>query len=354
VGHAVSGIQERVRLLELLIGLSGATDLGMGLQAGESVRSAALAVGLARRLDLDDEGTREALYSTLLLHLGCTAYAHERSEAFGDEVALNAASARTNLLDPRSMLTDMVGGITRGAGLRERARVTGFMMLRGNRFGLLATTATCEVGRRLAGRLELPDGVQRALYESFEFWNGKGTPAGLQAEEIALTARIARVASSASLFAGIGGRELASEALAERAGGMLDPRLCELFRRHAGALLAELERPIRAGSSSPASPGPTPTERRASWRSWPPSSPTWSISRPRSRTATRAESRRSRRARPSVSGSARRRPGSSSSQGSSTTWDGPRSRHRRGRSPGRSARPSGRRCGCIPTGASAS
>ncbi len=241
VGHAASSTNARVRLLELLIGLSGATDLGMGLQAGESVRSAALAVRLADLLDLDDEGTREALNSTLLLHLGCTAYAHERAEAFGDEVALNAASARTNFLDPRSVLTDMVGGITRGAGLRKRGRVTGYMMLRGNRFGLLATTATCEVGRRLAGRLQLPDGVQRALYESFEFWNGKGTPAGLQGEEIALAARIARVASTASLFAGIGGPELASEALAQRAGGMLDPRLCDLFRARAAELLAELE-----------------------------------------------------------------------------------------------------------------
>jgi HD-GYP domain-containing protein (c-di-GMP phosphodiesterase class II) len=238
VGVAVN---ERIGLLELLIGLSGATDLGMGLQAGESVRSAALAAGLARALELDDEGVREALYSTLLLHLGCSAYAHERSAAFGDEVALNAASVRTNFLEPRSILTEMVGGITRGAGLRERARVTGYMLLRGNSFGLRATTATCEVGRRLAARLELAEGVQRALYESFEYWNGQGTPAGLKGEEIALAARIARVASTASLFAGSGGAQLAAQALSERAGGMLDPGICELFRTHADELLAELE-----------------------------------------------------------------------------------------------------------------
>jgi HD-GYP domain-containing protein (c-di-GMP phosphodiesterase class II) len=192
-------------------------------------------------LELDDERGREAVYATLLLHLGCTAYAHERSAAFGDEVAFGAASARANFLDPRSMLTEMVGGITRGAGLRARARVGGYMVLRGNRFGRLATTATCEVGRRLAGRLELPEGVREALYESFEFWNGKGTPTGLQGEEIALGARIARVAATASLFAGEGGAGLAVEALSERAGGMLDPGICELFNAHAEELLAELE-----------------------------------------------------------------------------------------------------------------
>ena len=41
-------MNESVRLLELLIGLSDATDFGMGLKAGESVRSAALGAGPPR------------------------------------------------------------------------------------------------------------------------------------------------------------------------------------------------------------------------------------------------------------------------------------------------------------------
>ena len=41
-------MNESVRLLEFLIGLSDATGFGMGVKAGESVRSAALRAGLAR------------------------------------------------------------------------------------------------------------------------------------------------------------------------------------------------------------------------------------------------------------------------------------------------------------------
>jgi hypothetical protein len=67
-------------------GLSGATDLGMGLQAGESVRSAALAVGLARLLDLDDEGAREAPVFDLAPAPRLHRLRAQRSEAFGDEV----------------------------------------------------------------------------------------------------------------------------------------------------------------------------------------------------------------------------------------------------------------------------
>jgi hypothetical protein len=45
-------MNESVRLLELLIGLSDATDFGIGLKAGESVRSAALAVErISRRIE---------------------------------------------------------------------------------------------------------------------------------------------------------------------------------------------------------------------------------------------------------------------------------------------------------------
>ena len=64
-------MNESVRLLKLLIGLSGATDLGMGLKVGEPVRSAALGAGLARAFELDDEGNREALYATLLTEAVC-------------------------------------------------------------------------------------------------------------------------------------------------------------------------------------------------------------------------------------------------------------------------------------------
>jgi hypothetical protein len=64
-------MNESVRLLKLLIGLSGATDLGMGLKVGEPVRSAALGAGLARAFELDDEGNREALHATLLTEAVC-------------------------------------------------------------------------------------------------------------------------------------------------------------------------------------------------------------------------------------------------------------------------------------------
>ncbi len=68
-----------VRLADLLAGLSRLADLGLGVQSGESVRSAALAASLGRSLELDHDGVRAGLYTALLLHVGCVGYAHETS-----------------------------------------------------------------------------------------------------------------------------------------------------------------------------------------------------------------------------------------------------------------------------------
>ena len=49
-------------------------------------------------------------------------------------------------------------------------------------------------------RLGLGTGVQHALNEIYERWDGKGNPRKISGEDIALPARFAQVASQAVLF----------------------------------------------------------------------------------------------------------------------------------------------------------
>lgn len=92
-----------VRLVDLLAGLSRLADLGFGLQAGESIRSAALAAVMGRSLELPDDDVRASMYTALLLHVGCIGYAHESVRVFGDEYVMNLAAVRTNRADPRDV-----------------------------------------------------------------------------------------------------------------------------------------------------------------------------------------------------------------------------------------------------------
>ena len=231
-----------VRLVDLLAALSRLADLGFGLQAGESLRSSALAAALGRSLELPAEDVRAGLYTALLLHVGCVGYAHETAALFGDEFSTQVAAERTNRADPRDVATTMVPALLRGRPPLDRARVALTMLTeQGKRFGKAYDTAACEVGRDAARRLGLSGAVQRSIYHSFEWWHGGGVPAGLTGEDIPPGARLAGVTATAVLFDTIGGVELAVDAVRKRSGGILDPRMVERFAARAPALLGEVD-----------------------------------------------------------------------------------------------------------------
>jgi HD-GYP domain-containing protein (c-di-GMP phosphodiesterase class II) len=229
----------RLRLADLLGGLSIVADLGFGLPPETAMRSCLIGTALARELGVAENEVADAFYASLLLHIGCTAFAHEAAAAMGDELTINSAVAKTNFAAPRDVLKTFIPEATRGMDPLSQLRAVTFIVTRGKRFGKRHETASCEVARETARRLGMPSTLQRALYEVHEWWTGGGAPRGLKGEEIAFPARIARVASEAALFDDIGGPELAVDALRRRAGGMLDPSIVQVFVANARTLLAE-------------------------------------------------------------------------------------------------------------------
>jgi HD-GYP domain-containing protein (c-di-GMP phosphodiesterase class II) len=233
------GMRGSVRLADLLGALSIVADLGFGLPPETAMRSCLIGAALARKLGVPEEEVAETFYTTLLLHVGCVAFSHETAATMGDELVANSAAAKTNFADPRDVVRTLIPAQTRGLPPLDRARVAAVILVRGKAFGRRFETATCEVARDTARRIGLPQGVQRALYQAHEWWNGAGAPPGLREEEIAVSARIARAASEAALFDDIGGPELAADALRRRAGGILDPAIVDTFVADTTPLLAE-------------------------------------------------------------------------------------------------------------------
>jgi hypothetical protein len=78
-------VSDRLRLADLLGGLSIAADLGFALPPEEAMRSCLIATGLARQLELDEAEVADTFYTALLMHLGCSALSHETAAAFGDD-----------------------------------------------------------------------------------------------------------------------------------------------------------------------------------------------------------------------------------------------------------------------------
>jgi len=231
----------RLRLADLIAALSQVTDLGMGQPPEDAARSCLLASSLARRMDLSERDVGDIYYTTLLQHVGCTAYAHETAALFGgNDIAVRAGGARIYFGDQREGLPFLLFELGKGATPLVRTRAVITAISKGERIDEELFHSNCEVAVRTSQRLGLGTGVQRGLNEIYERWDGKGHPQKLAGDDTASPARFAQVASQAILFGRLGGPELAAEVIRRRAGIALDPSIADAFLRHGRELLAEI------------------------------------------------------------------------------------------------------------------
>ena len=202
-------------------------DMGTGAPLEESLRRSVLAVRLARSAGCSDDDVRDVIYTSLLQHLGCTAYSHEMAGVFGDDIASTRLAFLTNLADSRDMLRTFVPGVADATG-RSKTRVLAGMLTSGRRINANGPVATCEVARNAALRLDMPEGVSNGLAHVASMWNGAGYPA-VAGVDVPLSTRIMHVASVAVMFSLHGGTEVALEQLQLRSGSDLDPDLVGVF-----------------------------------------------------------------------------------------------------------------------------
>ncbi|TDD98209.1 HD domain-containing phosphohydrolase [Jiangella asiatica] len=267
---------ESVRLADLLAGLSRQADLGFGLPIGTALRSCALATRLADAAGLPADDARAAFYTALLHHVGCTGYAHETAQLFGDELAANTAAARTDTASGRDVVTTFLPLLTGGRPARQRVRLAYRAVVHGDSWGDAFTTAACELARDAARRLHLPETVQISLFHVFDSWRARGAndgggrraaggpgpvdrPGGLSGWAVPVGARVARLTGVAVLFDTVGGVDGAVTAVRRRAGRMLDPELAERFQRGAARWLPELATTDPRRLVLDAEPGPVVT-----------------------------------------------------------------------------------------------
>jgi HD-GYP domain-containing protein (c-di-GMP phosphodiesterase class II)/DNA-binding CsgD family transcriptional regulator len=246
-----------LRLADLAAALSLTTDLGMGHPPEEAMRTCLLATALSRRLGHAEADVADVYWTALLMHVGCTAFAHEQAALFGgDEIAVNDLGSRTDFNDPRDARRFLFE-LTSGMGPARRARVVVMGALAGPGFGRRLAGATCEVAAGMARRLGLGASVQRGLSDMFERWDGRGDPRNLAGDAIALPARVAQLAALATVFLRLGGSDAALDVVRRRAGTMLDPALAAAFVRHAPDLVRESEPDDAAAAVLAAEPAPS-------------------------------------------------------------------------------------------------
>src|SRR5687768_650829 len=162
---------ERLRLADLLSGLSIVSDLGYDLPIETALRSCLIGTALARRMALPERQVADVFYVSLLFHVGCVAYAHETFELFGDDQTVRRAAVETDLTDMRDIFATLIPGATRGLPAAARIRGAVRMAVSGRAFGKAHDQASCEVARTVSRRIGLPDTISDSLSDIHEWWN---------------------------------------------------------------------------------------------------------------------------------------------------------------------------------------
>ena len=140
-----------VRLNEVLVAVSMATDLGLGQPSEHMVRAARLSMRLGERLGLDT-GELATLYDvSLLTYVGCPVYGNEAAMLFGDDIDFRAGTYGVDLASFSGMVY-MVRHAGQGTSVANRVRrATQFMATRGS--GVVEQMANhCSAAGLLADR----------------------------------------------------------------------------------------------------------------------------------------------------------------------------------------------------------
>jgi HD domain len=232
---------ERVRLAELLAALSLASDLGMGLPMEHVLRECLISMRLARRMGIDASDRSVVYYTALLAWVGCHIDAYEQAKWFGDDLGMKAGVRWVDFTGPAARARFMLTNFGEPRPLFERMRLGAEMFGAGRGSHHHAIERHCFAAAEVAGQLGLGERVQQSIAQTFERWDGKGSPAGARGDEILITARIVNLADVMEVCQRSGGVDTAMSVARRRSGTQFDPTLVDAFCASAVEMFDELE-----------------------------------------------------------------------------------------------------------------
>jgi HD-GYP domain-containing protein (c-di-GMP phosphodiesterase class II) len=218
--------------------LSRASDLANGAPFEQSLSAAVIAARLAESMGLPEDEARDAYTLTMLRTVGCTGDGDLGRIMLGEDVG--AWLTHLPAGSPVGVLAALVTHV--GRDQKPVARASAVARAFANLPRVLANTPThCELGKKLAERLELGPRVARGLEQMFERWDGAGQPSKLKHDQLERAVCIAHVATDAHVMRGLGGADATIAMVKSRGGKGYAPKVVEAFVRDGRALLVQQE-----------------------------------------------------------------------------------------------------------------
>ncbi len=231
------------RLGSVLAALSVATDFAMAASAQFGLRSAVLAVALARRMAWDVTAQRHVHLQAMLRYIGCNVDTQLMAALVGDELAARRAFAGIDTADKLAVVRLLIGRmreVHKDEGRLRTLLATANVLMSAEREMAAQFAGHCEVGQRLATRLRLPGAVVSSLGQLYERWVGKGLPQQLRGAAVSPLALLVSLAQDVIVHLDRSGPDEALAMVRARRGGAHAPAMSDAFLRHAPALFEEL------------------------------------------------------------------------------------------------------------------
>jgi len=224
-----------VRLAEVMAAMSLATDLGFGQPPEHMLRSARIGMRLGHRLGLGADDLATLYDVSILTYVGCPIYGNEAAMLFGDDIDFRAHALEVDLAGFPAMVF-MLRRVGSGSGALNRARQAAVFMASGGRAMLEQMANHCSGAGVFAERLGLDREVRAGIEQAYARWDGKGVPADLAGDELALSARISHVAEACEVFHRTAGTDAVVEMVRARRGTHFDPAVADAAVADVGAL----------------------------------------------------------------------------------------------------------------------
>jgi len=229
-----------VRLTEVIVALSLATDLGFGQPAEHMLRAARISMRLGDRLGLEPQELATLYDVSILTYVGCPVYGNEAATLFGDDIDFRAHAVEVDLAGFPAMVF-MLRRAGAGTSTFNRARQAAAIMASGGRAVVEQMANHCSAAGELADRLRLGAGVRAGIEQSYARWDGQGVPPDVAGDALALSARIAHIAEACEVFQRTAGVEQAVEMVRSRSGTHFDPAIAAAVEPDPEALFAGLD-----------------------------------------------------------------------------------------------------------------
>jgi HD-GYP domain-containing protein (c-di-GMP phosphodiesterase class II) len=198
-------------------------------------------MALGARLGLDTQQLAALYDVSLLTYVGCPVYGNEAAMMFGDDIEFRAQVHDVDLAGFPAMVF-MLRRAGAGTSAVNRARQAAGLMATGGRAVVEQMANHCSGAGALAHRLGLSADVQAGIEQAYARWDGRGVPADLAGDALALSARISHVAEACEVFQRTAGVDAAVEVIQTRSGTHFDPAVVDAVQRDPAALFAGVDR----------------------------------------------------------------------------------------------------------------